>query len=435
MEFTKDLTLIKNLLEKHKNNNITIIDDIDFDGLASASIAYSILYNLNYNVQVIPNTQHGLTNNPILDNLSTNLLIIVDSGTNEVDLLINKPYDVLIIDHHLNNNIIDTSNTINTIINFNGKNYKEYYNYSAGMLTYTIFNLLFPEIMYDNEHLEVLAYQSYYTDMVDLDEYILKFLIDFENARPKVKDFSNLKLIGSHYNGVRKSTPPDIIKKAFYSQPFSFANTKMANLTMAYRDNYKALLSFITKKLRGNAYELDNVDFYDLTPYLPFTRGELKSAKGTIASMMSRKLITITGLLENDMYYVSFRGKGDVLSIARSIQDNYNATFTGHAQSFGGEIPLENLTLFLHELNSLTNNISIPPDSIDITDEHKSIEEIAYLNSINNKGKYYYINLTGKELKELNYEINIPKSHIQDDMIYQIKPERIVIDAEYTKPM
>lgn len=100
------------LVEKHlqQNSTIAIIGDYDVDGITSTALLVEILRKFHANVYYfIPRRfteGYGMSTEivtRVLQNCMPNLVIAVDCGTNsneQIQFLINKKIDVLIIDHH-----------------------------------------------------------------------------------------------------------------------------------------------------------------------------------------------------------------------------------------------------------------------------------------------------------------------------------------------
>ena len=110
------------LLEKHKNGKIYILQDADTDGITSVAVLYLWLQEtypamqLNY---IIPEGKtHGIINDLMPEKEECDLFIILDASSNEVEKHkeYSEIYDLLILDHHsLSQNAV--SNDYAVIIN------------------------------------------------------------------------------------------------------------------------------------------------------------------------------------------------------------------------------------------------------------------------------------------------------------------------------
>lgn len=103
------------LLKHHLENNsrIYIIVDSDCDGFCSSSIFYNYLtdhlsdkYNFTIDVHIPEGKEHGLRTfyKNLLEEKKYDLIVVPDAGTNDVDeckQLLEAGYDVLILDHHI----------------------------------------------------------------------------------------------------------------------------------------------------------------------------------------------------------------------------------------------------------------------------------------------------------------------------------------------
>lgn len=111
------------LLERNLNNKILILVDADTDGFLSAALVWNYLTKLkeikNFNLELeylLPLAkEHGLETKIkyFLENKKCDLIIIPDSSSNDVnelEMLNEFGYDVIITDHHLYNPEVDIEN-------------------------------------------------------------------------------------------------------------------------------------------------------------------------------------------------------------------------------------------------------------------------------------------------------------------------------------
>ena len=104
-----------NMLYKHiKNNSLTLIHgDVDCDGIGSAYIVYRFMKEFvsknRLGTCINKHKIHGIGNNHIdfFNKTGAELVIIVDSGTNDIEYIKKLNCDVLVVDHHeiLNNEL------------------------------------------------------------------------------------------------------------------------------------------------------------------------------------------------------------------------------------------------------------------------------------------------------------------------------------------
>lgn len=205
MHLPVEIEYICSLLHKHYVNKsrIRIVDDIDFDGVSSATVSMNYLKPLFTNVDVYSTIEHGINQEIIRGSSSIDLLIIVDGGTNLEEVLKGLECDVLIIDHHspdpdLPSHVIyqtEIKGKIKTLVNCNSKYTKDLVSISAGMLCYIVFHTFYRRIVdghYDEtgtdgrrkrlkpelDYFEIGAV-SLISDIVPIDEYVMRTLIHY----------------------------------------------------------------------------------------------------------------------------------------------------------------------------------------------------------------------------------------------------------------
>lgn len=104
----KNIEEAVNLILSHisKNHEIVIFCDIDHDGALSGAITYRYLKYLHPKVKIVHKQRrdgHGLNTAEDVIDSHTNLLIAIDSSTNDVDAcekISENRTDIIIIDHH-----------------------------------------------------------------------------------------------------------------------------------------------------------------------------------------------------------------------------------------------------------------------------------------------------------------------------------------------
>ena len=176
----KEYEKIKQLLDYHKNKDskVLIIDDKDFDGTSCLVCCYNKLltvWNTKTNLKIYNNHRHGV-NETVLASCSADsydLVIILDSSTNLVELYKSNVTDYLVIDHHEPD--MDIQNcTPDNVISCNSKLTKGLESISAGMLTW----LIFSEYTQDFGDYEWAA-TSLYSDIVPVDEVVADHIIQY----------------------------------------------------------------------------------------------------------------------------------------------------------------------------------------------------------------------------------------------------------------
>lgn len=125
---------IKILNESIKENkNICIVVDSDVDGLSSSAVLYRFITknynNVNVSYFIHQIKEHGITDRVLnfCFNNNIDLLILPDAGTNDfkqIDILYDKNINVLILDHHIGNEVNEKAIIINNQLDeYLNKNY------------------------------------------------------------------------------------------------------------------------------------------------------------------------------------------------------------------------------------------------------------------------------------------------------------------------
>lgn len=114
------------LFDKHKDGRICVVVDSDVDGFCSGSILVKYIQDNFSETQVTyllhSEKKHGLSNDIDWQSVGCDLLILPDSGTNDVEqckFLHEKCIDILILDHH----IIEEENPYAIVVNSNDGTY------------------------------------------------------------------------------------------------------------------------------------------------------------------------------------------------------------------------------------------------------------------------------------------------------------------------
>lgn len=145
---------------KHKKNNITVISHYDTDGITSAAIFSFVLQRLNkhFSLKIIKQLEKSFIKS--LHNLPQDqLLIFLDLGSGEIELLNQLKNEIYILDHHEINKDIKLEKNIKIL---NPHLYDEE-DLSGSCLTY----LFAKEISDENKDLANLAVVGMVGDMLD----------------------------------------------------------------------------------------------------------------------------------------------------------------------------------------------------------------------------------------------------------------------------
>lgn len=186
------------MLDKHLNNrSSTLIHcDVDGDGIGSGKILIKTLGALGFNTRMCRaainrERTHGITHKivDVVKNNKIQFLIVLDSSTNELDIIKQIPCDVLVIDHHEVNHTELTGNTANgrycvvnnTVSNseYNREKLGELGEYTAddrmscGLVVYEFLRLYFkwinqPDTILTNTNIHQWAAVTLLTDSIPL---------------------------------------------------------------------------------------------------------------------------------------------------------------------------------------------------------------------------------------------------------------------------
>lgn len=217
-----DYSKLNNLYEAYQkynyhieqNSNICIIVDCDVDGYCSAAMVYNHIKSINPKLNITycmhSGKQHGIADVIGLIPKDTNLLIVPDAGTNDVDSckeLSEKGIDVIILDHHN----IKKTNDYAIVVNCKDGYYDNPDLCGAGV----VFKLLelFDDENWTNysEKYRDLAGVATLADMVDLknpeNRYIVKGIYNINNR------FLNHLINNIYQFPTQKYTDNDFIMK------------------------------------------------------------------------------------------------------------------------------------------------------------------------------------------------------------------------------
>lgn len=367
------------LLEKHiKNNSKTAIHfDVDFDGIASGFLVYKELVRRKMNklsLVINKEKEHGIQvkHKDYMNNNGYELLIIVDSSTNEIDTIRKCKCDVLVIDHHESNvkntfGYCEDNEHLYIIVNSTISSYDFESNYksineiesetnkhiekctgtqdmSCGLVVYETLRLWYT-IYNDANSLDSSSkYQwaaaSLLTDQINMINSRNQWYIQKMN-RDKTIDETLLQIkdtINKYGNHMDKSyiqfKLAPIINKAIRAD----AGNEVLNIIMHNPSNISALdiYSAKQKEVMGSIEKLNKEDgesyiIADIT-----NTNISKNYNGVIASKLcgdNRKNTVCIKKIENQ-YKGSFRGRGKDFDYRQKFLDS-GIEAEGHPYAFG----------------------------------------------------------------------------------------------------
>lgn len=199
----------------NNDKKITIVIDVDIDGIMATTIMYKWLEKYGKNNVKICHHQRNMGHGVIPDRVNkTDLLIVVDSSSNSISeveeiLKNNKAKDILILDHHETNNIMISDGYIEENDNYGNDVLTPNYKYDAEMNRIEgviLINPHQPEDEYLNKDLSgamvCFKFLEYIESKYNIKEYT-KELMDFAaiSIISDVMNVSNMENRYYYYNG------------------------------------------------------------------------------------------------------------------------------------------------------------------------------------------------------------------------------------------
>lgn len=372
------------MLHNHLNNSnkpIVVHCDVDVDGIGSAYILDRFIQGLNkiHRVGYIINKEkeHGIKDNQVdyLNKLDIGLLVILDSSTNELDLIKKLNCDVLVVDHHeiLHTELQGKTATGEYII-INNMATNEEHNYiadkdmSCGLVLYELLRLY--ENTYSISLLEdSKLYQwvgvTLFTDAIKLAndrnqyyidktinqynmEHTLKILLESLSRYDKFlsKTFISFTLAPRINKSIRAGATKEILSTILRTPE------KITDF-IEYDTKQKEILEYILSNLESNKLDIISSEGYNI---LDISNTEIpKSYNGVIAS----KLLDIThkstavGREETANIIVgSFRGLNDNIDYRMEFEKN-GVYAQGHSLAFGFKAHKNKLIQILDNINHI----------------------------------------------------------------------------------
>jgi len=203
-----------NMLNWHIENNskIHIIDDVDQDGLTSATIIHEYIKNINNNIEITHSMNDNKIHGIIIKNLEQyefNLLIVPDAGTSDIEqckeLVESRDVDILILDHHT----IERDNPYAVVINCQDGEYPNPTLSGAGVVYKFIkeydkkYGFNFAENNLDlvaigivGDSMDLRNYETRYLAIEGLKTITNKFIKEFLIKNKKEEESINFEFVG-----------------------------------------------------------------------------------------------------------------------------------------------------------------------------------------------------------------------------------------------
>lgn len=388
-----------NLLHKHikLNSKIAIHGDVDLDGIGSTYIVKRTLDYHNATNQVLlinKDKEHGIKQKHVefFKNYKIDLLIILDSSSNEIELIKQFNCDVLVVDHHeiLHNeligktndnehNFVIVNNTIKNIdfdLNMNwliskNKNafeniseYKETVDMSCGLVIYELLrvycNCFSNEDIIENLMLYQWVGVTLFTDAINLLNERNQWYIGKTVSNMQVE--TSLKIILNQLDSYKQT-----LSKSYIDYKFAplinkairaGAGSEAMNICINRPQDIHELDKYakIQEEVINKAINENEVFKGD---YICKNIGELgihKNYCGVIASRLcgDQKKNSAVYIMIDGKAKGSFRGLHDKIDY-RSYFANYKEEIyaQGHKPAFGFELELNDLVSIMAQLKSI----------------------------------------------------------------------------------
>ena len=434
------------MLHKHikGTKTIAIHTDVDVDGIGSAYIldrfiqGMGQLYRAGYMINSAKT--HGITEKHVeyinKNSDSIGILIILDSSTNELDLIKRLKCDVLVIDHHeiLHNSLSGKTETgeyviINNMANNLEDGYTTNKDMSCGLVLYELLRLYenkYNTSLIEDSKLYQWACITLYTDAIHLatnrNQYYIDKTINTFDIEPTLKillenlskfdnrlnkTFINFTLAPRINKAIRAGASKDALNIVL-RQPHEIDSLSK------YVEKQNAILSYILDSLENNSLNIVQTDTYNIVDITE--TGISKNYCGVIASKLLDKTHRDTAVCINTGFGLlegSFRGIYSEIDYRAEFEINERIYAQGHALAFGFKATKD-------ELIEIMNNISlkIPKErkrwyltAGDIPDSLKGIHHIDSMTEFKKKGNLLKLAVANSKLStDESIEIHILNS-------------------------
>lgn len=367
--------LATQLLFKHFKNKskITFHTDVDMDGIGTCYILRNWVRQVApfCNVQNLINSekQHGIGQLQLdfLNSLNSDLVIILDSATNDIEYIKQLNCDCLVIDHHeiLHSELSGkTANGSYVIVNSmapNGDKYPGLNTLSAGLTVYEFLRYFQSCLPMEDLLKQMKLYQwaviTLFTDYMNNDN--LRNLYYIQTTRNDSEKESGLaqmlESVGSHSMFLNKSdigfTLAPLFNRAIragysgYALDIALNHPKLVSQLLVFRDYQDEQ----TKDFDVSAVEYDKFVSKNITD-----SGVNANYAGLIAMKLLDKFSKtsiVYGELEDGLIGGSFRGASEIVDYRKLLEDmGYFAQ--GHKAAFGFKFPKDKMDEIMHLLVS-----------------------------------------------------------------------------------
>ena len=433
-----------NMLYKHIQNNsrTAIHSDVDCDGIGSTYIIHKFMseFGMRSKMGVCINKDkvHGVSQAHIdfFNNSGAELIIIVDSSTNDIEYIKQFNCDVLVVDHHEilhkelsgktagGEYVIVNNNIDNTDVEFGL--YKADDRMSGAMVLYEMLRLYQHSFKTPDILKATLLYQwvgsTLFTDSVSTltlrNQYYLDLTVHNINTEDGLKKIMNSL---SKWQG---------------SLDKSFINYKIAPaFNRAIRAGYSALALNIAIYTPEKAYELerfkeiqDKICENCMEGVMEYSQYSLKDMTSSgihknYCGLLANKVLdhtnksTVAYITDGEYAAGSFRGKHSYIDYRRFIDNWSEDTFAqGHKSAFGFMVKIDELPQLMLEVTNLEKEVSTKEyiTAGRLLDEYKGIHHIDDFDKFKRAGLLWRLAMANSKLStEDSISIVIPNENIK----------------------
>lgn len=402
--------MLKEAINGHVD--IRLHGDVDVDGIGTTKVLYTFIKTLNpqHNVKLCINKDkvHGVSESHIkyFNNQDKCLVVILDSGTNDIEYIKQIKHDVLVIDHH---DVLVTELNGKTaggkycIVNnmLDSDTYKANKNMSACLVVYELLRYMQDRYKLTNILEDKMLYDwvvvTLFTDVVDTDElrnlYYIEKAFGSSHVEPGLRE-----LMDRLYNYGKGIRPLD---KSF----ISYTLAPVFNRAIRAGKSSTALnTAILTPQKVGDLTGLKEYEGNLLSNYLDgsidmevyvkkdITDGIGKSYCGLVATKLldHYRKSAICYIRVGEQFEGSFRGCYQDIDYRKMVEDlGYFAQ--GHGPAFGFKVPINDLSRMMSRIAD-----------VEIHKDHKE-----YLTAGNiepsHQGKYHLTLEDVKDFKRQGY--------------------------------
>lgn len=431
--YFKNYDIALELLHKHltkSNKAIVVHTDVDMDGIGSAYILDRFIQEtgqmnrLGYMIN--SEKVHGIAKKHIdyVNSSNVGLLIILDSSTNEIELIKQLKCDVLVIDHHevLHKSLEGETRggkyiILNNMVNNTEQGYIVNKDMSCGLVLYEFLSLYEKRYRDINILESSLLYQwatvTLYTDAIKLanerNQYYIDRTFNTLNLEPTLrilldelskfdkslnKTFINFTLAPRINKAIRAGATKDVLN-------IVLRHPDEINTLKEYDEKQNEIIRYVLESLKDNKLDIISTDTYNI---LDITNTNIhRNYCGVIASKIIDKTNKATAVCirgENGLMEGSFRGVYREIDYRLEFEINNRIYAQGHSLAFGFKATKEELIEILDRIS-----LKIPKKQEkwyltagDIEDSLRGIHHIDNMDKFKKDGKLLGLAIANSKL-------------------------------------